>query len=210
MGAVINIPVRKFKSMAIALKTLEPYVKNATHLQTGKPFQNFGDMRSREAVANWLLCAAANAMDGRNLSIASTNDPVGGDGIIYDEDNGESFPTEHVMVPRQSGGADADAQALILKAIDDKRMKGGTAYASGKTLVVFVNAGAGEWYPNRVARALPNPLYFATVWVVSLQSETDGAYSYNVAHLDISAGNAPAYRVHIAKDFDDWQVEGVQ
>ncbi|QQN63665.1 hypothetical protein JIR23_29845 [Bradyrhizobium diazoefficiens] len=196
--------------MAITLKMLEPYVKNATHLQTGKPFQNFGEMRSREALANWLLCATANAIDGRNLSIASTTDPMGGDGIIHDEDTGESFPTEHVMVPRQSGGADTDIQALILKAIDDKRVKGGTAYASGKTLVVFVNAGAGEWYPNRVARALPGPLYFATVWVVSLQSETDGAYSYNVVHLDSSQANAPAYRVHIAKDFDDWQVEVVQ
>ena len=40
------IPVRKFKSMAVALKTLELYVKDdAEHLQTGKPFQNFGHMR---------------------------------------------------------------------------------------------------------------------------------------------------------------------
>ena len=65
--AVINIPVRKFKSMAVALKTLGPYIEDATHLQTGKPFQNFGDMRSREAVANWLLCATANGIDGRIL-----------------------------------------------------------------------------------------------------------------------------------------------
>jgi len=64
---VINIPVRKFKSMAVALKTLGPYIEDATHLQTGKPFQNFGDMRSREAVANWLLCATANGIDGRIL-----------------------------------------------------------------------------------------------------------------------------------------------
>jgi hypothetical protein len=206
----MKIPVRKFKSMAVALKTLEPYIKDATHLQTGKPFQNFGDMRSREAVANWLLCATANAIDGRNLSIASTKDPIGGDGIIHDEDTGDSFPTEHVLVPRQSGGANADLQALILKAIDDKRNKGGAAYASGKTLVVFVDADAGGWHPNKVARALPDPLYFATVWVVGLYSVTGGAYAYNVVHLDMSDGNAPVYRVHITKDFDDWQVEAVQ
>jgi hypothetical protein len=39
--------------MEVALKTLEPYIRSATHLQTGRPFQNFGDMRSREAVVNW-------------------------------------------------------------------------------------------------------------------------------------------------------------
>jgi hypothetical protein len=167
-------------------------------------------MRSREAVANWLLCATVNAIDRRNLSIASTSDPIGGDGLLHDEKTGEAFPTEHVMVPRQSGGASADARKLILKAINDKRNKGGAAYASGKTLVVFVDADTGEWHPNKVARALPDPLYFATVWVVSLQSVTDGAYTYNVTHLDMSDGNAPVYRVHINKDFDDWQIEAVQ
>jgi hypothetical protein len=207
---VINIPVRKFKSMAAALKALEPYIRDATHLQTGKPFQNFGDMRSREAVANWLLCATVNAIDGRNMSIASTSDPIGGDGIILDDDTGETFTTEHVMVPRQSGGPSADPHALILKAIGDKQRKGGAPYASGKTLVVFVNADTSEWYPNRAARNLPDPLDFAAVWVISLQGVTGGAYVYNVTHLDISEGDAPAYRVHITKDFDDWKVEVVQ
>ena len=77
-------------------------------------------------------------------------------------------------------------------------------------MVVFVDADAGEWHPNKVARALPDPLYFATVWVIGLHSVTDGAYAYNVVHLDLSDGNAPVYRVHITKDFDDWQVEAVQ
>ncbi len=153
--------------MEVALKTLEPYIKNATHLQTGKPFQNFGDMRSREAVANWLLCATINAVEQRQLSFTTTNDLIGGDGIIHNEKTGDIFPTEHVMVPSQQTGK--DAQSLILKAIDDKRNKGGAAYASGKTLVVFVNADTGEWFPNKVARALPAPLYFETVWLVSLQ-----------------------------------------
>jgi hypothetical protein len=72
-------------------------------------------------------------------------------------------------VPRQSGGNNADAQALILEAIELKRSKGGAAYASGKTLIVFLDADAGAWFPNRVARALPQPLHFAAVWVVGLQ-----------------------------------------
>jgi hypothetical protein len=57
---------------------------------------------------------------------------------------------------------------------------------------------------------LPDPLYFATVWVVSLHGVMDGAYAYNVAQLDMSDGNAPVYRIQISKDFDDWQVETVQ
>jgi hypothetical protein len=209
-GSSVDLPVRKFKSMEVALKMLEPYIKSATHLQTGRPFQNFGDMRSREAVANWLLCATINAVDGgRKLSFVTTNDLIGGDGIIHDETTGEIFPTEHVMVPRQSGAA-ADAMALILKAINDKRNRGGTAYASGKTLVVFVNADTGAWYPSQIAGALPNPLNFATVWVVSLQEVKDGVYVYNVAHLDVSEGNAPAFRVRVSKSFDDWKVETAQ
>jgi hypothetical protein len=76
---------------------------------------------------------------------------------------------------------------------------------------VFANADAGEWHPNKVARALPDPLYFETVWVVSLQKiETDGTYVYGVTHLDLSDGNAPAFHVRISKDFDDWEVVSLQ
>jgi hypothetical protein len=168
-------------------------------------------MRSREAVVNWLLCATINAVDGRKLSFVTTNDLIGGDGIIHDEESGDIFPTEHVMVPSQSGGAGADGQALVLKAINDKRTKGGKAYASGKTLVVFVNADTGAWHPNKFARALPDPLYFAAVWVVSLQTvEHDSTYVYGVTHLDVSDGNAPTFRVRINKDFDDWEVVRLQ
>jgi hypothetical protein len=200
----VDLPVRKFKSMEVALKTLEPYIRNATHLQSGRPFQNFGDMRSREAVANWLLCATVNAIEPhRQLSFTTTDDLIRGDGIIHDENSDKLFPTEHVMVSSQQAG---DGQALILKAINDKRNKGASAYASGMTLVVFVNANTGEWFPNRVAHALPDPLYFETVWVVSLQEvEADGTYVYGVAHLDVSQGDAPAFHVRISKDFDAWR-----
>jgi len=34
----------------------------------------------------------------------------------------------------------ADAETLILAAIETKRMKGGSAYASGKTLIVLCDA----------------------------------------------------------------------
>jgi hypothetical protein len=63
-----------------------------------------------------------NAVDGRQLSFMTAPDPIGGDGIILDEKTGDIFPTEHVMVPMQQSGG--DAQALVLKAIDNKRSKG--------------------------------------------------------------------------------------
>ena len=37
-----------------------------------------------------------------------------------------------------------------------------------------------------------------------------GKYSYFVAKLDMSAGNAPVSQVHIADDFSSWTVDRVQ
>jgi hypothetical protein len=204
----MKYPIARFKNMEVALKQLEPFVKNASHLESGKPFENFGGMRSREILANWLLCAAINAVDKRQLTFSS--DPIGSDGIVQDDATGETWPTEHVIVPRQSGGENAEAQALILAAIEQKRTKGGAAYASGKTLVVFLYAATDAWHPNRLARALPNPLHFETVWIAGLQKVEDGAYIYGVTHLDVSGGNAPTFLVRISKDFDTWEVTDLQ
>jgi hypothetical protein len=89
-------------------------------------------MRPREMLANWLLCATFEAIEGRELMFYS--DSIGGDGIIRDEATGETWPTEHVYVSQYSTGA--DAKALILDAIKHKQA-GGAAYASGKILVCF-------------------------------------------------------------------------
>lgn len=203
----MKINVTRFKSLEVALKELEPFVKNGTHLQSGKPFENLRGMRSREALANWLMCAVVNAVDGRQVSFSS--DPTGGDGILIDA-TGETFLAEHVMVPRQVGGDAADAGDLILGAINHKRAKGGEAYAKGKTLVVFVDAVTGAWFPNPVTKALPDPLFFDAVWVISLQRVEDGRYIYGVTLLDISTGNAPTYHVTISENFDSWRVEELQ
>jgi hypothetical protein len=66
------------------------------------------------------------------------------------------------------------------------------------------------WSPNEVARSLPDPLHFETVWVVGLQGVDEGEYVYAVANLDVSQGNAPTYHVRINKDFTDWKVTAVQ
>src|SRR5438874_12621174 len=52
--------ITKFKSLKVALKEIEPYVRDGKHLESGKPFKRFGGMRSREVLANWLLCVVAN------------------------------------------------------------------------------------------------------------------------------------------------------
>jgi hypothetical protein len=209
---------KRFRSLSVALKELEPFIRNGEHLQTGKPFENFGGLRSRELLANWLLCVTFNAESGDERMIFTT-DPDGGDGIIYDAMAEEPYPTEHVMVPkvkRKPGEGEKcgaiDYEALILAAINQKRSKGGEAYAKGKSLVVFVNAGGdGSWSPNNVARKLPSQLYFAIVWVVGLhQAQAGGEYIYCVTQLDVSEGNAMTWHVRIRKDFDSWQVEAIQ
>jgi hypothetical protein len=203
--------VRRFKSLAIALKEIEPHVRNGEHLQTGKPFKNFGKMRSREVLANVLICAVGIFQsEPDRFTFAATDDPIGGDGVIEDHGTGETFPTEHVMVPDLKGGAPEDIQALIVEQIELKQGKGQSAYAGGKTLVVFVKAVGGPWYPNRVAKSLLTPLGFSAVWVVGLHGVGDGAYSYNVMQLDAQTGTADVWRVRIAPDFSGWEVEHIQ
>jgi|SRR5215470_537963 len=204
----MKYPVTQFKSLAAALKEIEPFVRNGQHLQTGKPFEKFGGMRSREILANWLVCVATNAATDGKLTFCS--DPIGGDGIICDAATGETWPTEHAMVPRLRAGQTPDAETLILKAIDQKRDKGGAAYAAGKTLIVFLDAGAGTLFPNRVARRLPDPLHFAAVWVVALQGVEAGEYVYGVTNLDLTEGNAPTLLVRINEDFGAWEVTRTQ
>jgi hypothetical protein len=199
--------VTRFNNLRSCLKELEPFIRNGEHLQTGRPFNRIG-LRSREILANWLLCVVANTtIDPDRLWFSS--DPLGGDGIIHDRVTGETWATEHVLVPKARRGAPEQVGALILEAIDKKRSKGGAAYAAGKTLVVFLNAG-GAWLPNAVAEQQPNPLHFEAVWVVSLRGVEADEYVYNVTRLDLSRGNAPTWCVRIGENFDTWKIMAVQ
>lgn len=207
----MKYPGRRFKSLAHAFKEIEPHVRTGKPLQTGKPFGNFARMLPREVLANLLICAVGNfESEPERFRLAGLDDPIGGDGVIEDSATKETFPTEHVLVPDLKGGAAGDIQALILGQIALKQAKGEAAYAGGKTLVVFVNAEGGPWFPNRVAKSLPTPLDFAAVWVVGLHGVENGEYSYNVMQLDREAGVADIWRVRIAADFNSWQVERVQ
>lgn len=198
----------RFKSPKIALKELQPYISDGKYIQTGKPFKRFDGLRPRELIANWLICATANFVHGSDR-FTFTSDPFGGDGIIHDTATDQTWPTEHVLVPRAPKGETSDIEALILKAIKSKQEKGGAAYANGKTLVVFLNA-VGAWHPTRIGKQLPEPLHFDSVWVTALQGVENGDYIYTASQLDLSQGHVPAWRVRIRKDFDSWEVATVQ
>ena len=53
MTVSLRYPVTRFKSMKVALKEPEPFITDGAHLQSGRPFERMGGMRSREAVTNW-------------------------------------------------------------------------------------------------------------------------------------------------------------
>jgi hypothetical protein len=93
----MKYPVTRFKSLEVCLKELEPFIRNGEHLQTGKPFRRFDGLRSREILANWLLCVALNS-EPEASPLTFSSDPLGGDGIITD--GTKTWMTEHVLVPR--------------------------------------------------------------------------------------------------------------
>lgn len=220
--------------MKVALNELEKYIKDGKHLETGKPFKNFQNLRSREILANWLICAALNHGAAEKFSFTSDSD---GDGIIWDAESKNSWPTEHILISnrnklpasrpirriiipgllRQRLSASRppflktevinEIENLILESIKKKRNKGGHQYASGKTLVVFLNANGESWLPNKVTRLLPTPLHFDTVWVVGLQYVRNNEYVYGVTNLNIAKGNAPTWLIYIAEDFNSWRTE---
>ena len=205
--------VRRFKSLAIALKELEKFFRNQrknnveNQIRNGEPIEQFGGLRPREVCANWLICAVINAeIEAERLTFLT--DPFDGDGVIWDSVTEQGWPTEHVIALNTRSGQVQNAATLILDAIAKKNSRG-ASYASGKNLIVLVDAdGGGPWFPNRIAKQLPEPLHFETVWVIALQPTKDGQYVYNVAQLD--RAGTPIRRVHIAKDFGSWQVEHIQ
>lgn len=200
--------VTRLVSLQRALQELKPFIQDPRYLRSGRGIRNFGGMRPREFLANWLICAASNGdADG---PYSFTSDPTGGDGIIVDEATGDTFCTEHVAVilPPDAPDPVGQAESLILKQIEDKNALG-AEYASGKTLIVFNETPAGPWLPNRLTRALPRNLHFDAVWVVGLQSaDADGSYVYGVTWLRLGPFfDAPTFTVRVTPDFGSWRVE---
>ena len=194
------------KNLKVCIKELERFIRDGNHIETGKTFKKFGDLRSREILANWLLCVVINFEQKSNQWRICT-DPNGGDGILCDGRKNIAWPTEHILVSRSNKAAE-DVEALILKHIKKKQDKGGAAYASGKILVVCLNKIGDGWCPNKIAHRLPQKLDFESVWVVGLDSVVDEQYNYNVTRLD--SNGCPVWQVHIEKTFDDWKIKKIQ
>jgi hypothetical protein len=202
--------VRRFKSLTVGLKEIERFIRRPEQLWRGKPLKGLGGMRPREVVGNWLMCAVISFEKGQPWCF--TSDPTGGDGIIYDPVTEQPWPTEHVIVMPAGAEEIRDIDALILDAVQAKEAKG-AAYAKGKTLIVFLDAGLGEWKPNVVARKLP-PGHFKNVWVVGLNGAIEnGRYTYGVTCIRTGlepAGDAPIWLVQIHEAFESWEVKCIQ
>lgn len=192
--------------MAAALRQLEPFVKSGDHLRTGRDLSGIG-LRSREILGNWLLCAVANHHAGHERFLFSS-DPTGGDGLLHDLDRGSMHATEHVIVMGGHRKSTATSN-LILEAVRKKMGKGGKPYASGKTLVVFIDGGDQIWYPNEVARMLPGDRFFEAVWAIALNAMRGQSYIYGVTRLDVRLP-APCWLVEINSSFSSWSVTPVQ
>ena len=191
----------------MVLKNLERHVKAPDFLRRGRPFRNFG-LLPRELLANLLICFAGNFEDPKNRLTVCT-DPLGGDGLIFNQNHGGYMSTEHVFVPSHKGCDSQSVEQKILAAVAHKNYKG-ARYASRKDLVVFSEA-TGAWHPNQTARMLIGGHGFENVWVVHLESAENQEYSYCVVWLEVSRGNAaPAWRMRIANDFKACTVERIQ
>lgn len=202
---------KRFKSLKIALKELEPFIRDGRHLETGRPFKAMHGLRSREGLANWLICVVFNAIAGKEqLTFAAVAEEIGGDGVLVDTATNETWPTEHVMV-RNDDSDNRDIETRVVETIRQKQDKGDEQYASGKTLIVFVNAGnSSEWWPNKVARAVAQPILFGAIWLVGLQAVEAGEYVYTVVEVDAENGVSHVWRVRIVANFDEWSVSHIQ
>jgi hypothetical protein len=206
----MKIHVTRFVSMETSLSEIRRFLTRE-QLHTGKRLAKFGGLLPREIWANWLFCAALNS-ERKDAPLCFTTDPDGGDGIIYDEANQAGWYTEHVMVPRQSPSQTKSLEELIAGAVNDKQLKGGKSYASGKTLLVFLEAGDGRrWDAIRATKELPAN-DFDKVWVVSLHSIVTYEWIYNVVFLKVpeDGGYAPVYQVRIEKTKPKWTVVRTQ
>jgi hypothetical protein len=89
-------PAIRFGNLKLALNQIKPFIRDGRRIQSGKQLKEFGNLRPRELVANWLLCAAFNEHHKSPERLTFSSDPLSGDGILYDTKTEEVFPTEHV------------------------------------------------------------------------------------------------------------------
>jgi hypothetical protein len=87
----MKYPTVRFKTLKVALKEIEQFVRDPRQLQTGKPLKQFGRPRPRELLTNWLVCVAFNDECESPDRLTFTSDPTGADGILVDTQTNETF-----------------------------------------------------------------------------------------------------------------------
>lgn len=188
------------KDFKMALKDLEPAVKQLKPLLNGRDMKNFS-LRPREAWANWLLCVVLRKVhETDDITFGEDNDT---DGILLDKKTGQWLLAEHVSaldVPSKKPipkGEERIIQAINLK------IKEGPDYAKNKILVVFFD-GAGEWRRNKVRESINGRHNFMNIFGIGLVKSGQDGYVYTVTefHEKFSI----SHKVEINGSFTDWIV----
>jgi len=196
--------IKLIKDFKVALKDMEPYVKNPAFLIKGREFTNFS-LRPREAWANWLLCIVLRKLHGERLTFAE--DPSG-DGFIVDKNTGELIPTEHVSALENPLNELPKGEDRIINAINLKIAKG-DEYAEGKWLVVFFD-GAGEFYRNKIRENIKGRHHFGAVYCIGLLTSDESGYTYIVTEFKESHGEQSiTFKIEINGDFTDWKISQI-
>lgn len=194
--------IRIVKDLRIALKDLEPMVKNPKFLWSGRRFSNF-NLLPREAWGNWLVSAVLSKIYGRDVTFADSSK---GDGFIVDRTIKSPFPIEHVSaldIPK--GKKLPKGEQRIIEAINLKIAKG-FDYAQGKILVAFFD-GAGEFFRSKIRESIFSKHNFEAVFCAGLLTSDKTGYSYIVTEFRDSFGDKSiTHKVDINNDFTDWCV----
>jgi len=190
------------KDFKIALKDLEPLVKDPRFLWRGRDLNNF-TLRPREVWANWLICVVFRKLHGDDITFMDDNK---GDGFLVDKKRRIIIPTEHVCALDIPEAKDLPrGEERIINAIKLKISKG-PEYANGKILVVFFD-GAGKFYRNKIREAIYRKHNFETVFCVGLLESGEDGYSYAITEFKDSYGDQSiTHKVIINKDFDNWDI----
>ncbi len=193
---------KQIANLNIAMKDLEPYVKNPKFLTQGVRLTNF-NMLVREAWANILLCIVLRKITGHEYTF---QEEESGDGVIFNKTDATSFGVEHVCAMDYPAGKQLPkGDARIIWAIDHKIARGAD-YAKDKALVVFFD-GAEMFTRQKIRENIYRRHGFKAVFIIGLLEVVDSKYSYLVTEFRDSFGDkSHSYRVDINKDFNDWKI----
>lgn len=198
--------MKQLRDFKIALKDMEPYVKDARFLTQGVRLKSF-NMLVREAWGNWLLCVVLQKVTGESYTFGEQKE---GDGIIVNKsDVTKSFIVEHVCAMNfPAGEQPPKGEDRIIWAINHK-IKRGPEYAENKYLVVFFD-GAGTFFRNKIRKNITGRHNFLGVCAIGLLTIDDNGYSYSVTNFSNShTKSSRTFKVDINIDFTDWEINEI-